>query len=60
MTTNIAKHVCKKADWCICSISALEPNDNCPLHGHPWPPKCAECGKFMPWPKVEEVCDDHE
>lgn len=40
-------HTCKEAEYCICSTLALEPNENCPLHGHPYPPRCATCGRFI-------------
>ena len=24
--------------------------EDCPVHGHgPWPPRCEECGRFLPW-----------
>lgn len=39
---------------CCCSIQALEPHEDCPVHGHPWPPRCV-CGKFMPWPAPENA-----
>lgn len=43
------EHKCYSANHCICSISALEPEDNCAIHGHGnWPPRCNECGKFLP------------
>jgi len=44
------KHVCRKSDVCCCYSLALEPNEKCPLHGYPWPPRCGECGRFMRWP----------
>jgi len=46
------KHKCKKRPdaFCFCCPSGLEPNDDCPMHGNPWPPRCVECGRFMKWP----------
>jgi len=35
---------------CTCDLSALEPDEDCPQHGHgEWPPRCAYCGRFIPW-----------
>jgi hypothetical protein len=54
------KHDCKVIDYCICSSQALEPDENCPIHGYGiWPPRCMHCGKFMKWPHPAE-CTDHE
>lgn len=39
---------------CICSISALEPHDNCPIHGYPWPPRCCLCNQFLSWKTMKE------
>jgi hypothetical protein len=41
------KHTCREADYCICAITALEPDEECPVHGWPWPPRCDACGRFM-------------
>lgn len=42
------KHKCKQLDYCICDISALEPNENCPVHAAGiYPPRCVICGRFM-------------
>jgi hypothetical protein len=44
----MAEHICAQKKYCICSIGALEPDDNCPLHGHANnPPKCDTCGRFI-------------
>lgn len=43
------KHKCKEGESCCCYILGLEPNDNCPIHGDPWPPRCGACGRFMKW-----------
>jgi len=46
------KHKCKRPNTCQCSLTALEPNENCPIHGiGEWPPRCAICGRFMKWRK---------
>lgn len=42
-------HVCKQDKSCCCYILGTEPSENCPSHGWPWPPRCEECGKFLPW-----------
>lgn len=43
-------HVCERIDYCICDTMAMEPNEDCPLHGHgPFPPRCGHCGRFLPW-----------
>lgn len=43
-------HIHTENRTCQCSIAALEPNDDCLIHsGGPWPPRCQECGKFLPW-----------
>ena len=42
-------HECKTICTCCCSITASEPNEKCPMHGHPWPPRCEICGRFMKW-----------
>lgn len=41
-------HVCEYPDTCCCSISALEPDDDCPIHSF-GPPidRCKHCGRFM-------------
>ena len=32
-------------------MSALEPDDNCPMHaGGEWPPRCEVCGQYVNWP----------
>lgn len=44
------KHICKEIIHCTCSIIALEPDENCYLHGSgPWPPRCGICGRFISW-----------
>ena len=48
------KHVCTESiPFCRCYMFALEPSENCPIHGGGfYPPRCSECGKFM---KVKEL-----
>jgi hypothetical protein len=29
------------------SLAGLEPDDNCPVHGTSYPPRCGEGGKFL-------------
>lgn len=42
-------HECREARACCCSVTALAPNEECPVHGSgPWPPRCGECGRFLP------------
>lgn len=43
----MVKHECKESRTCCCYLLALEPADDCPVHGYPWPPRCEECGRFM-------------
>ena len=58
----MSAHECRKSDGCTCYLLALEPAEDCPQHGHPWPPRCGDCGKFLPWPKpaaIRAQGDDH-
>jgi len=44
----IKKHICKEPHTCSCSIQALEPDEECYVHGlGGWPPRCEICGRFM-------------
>lgn len=45
------EHECKELDFCICDIRGYEPHEDCPIHGSgpPWPPRCMDCGRFLPW-----------
>jgi len=41
-------HVCREDTTCCCSSQALEPNENCPIHGGgTYPKRCYICGRFM-------------
>lgn len=43
-------HICAETTVCCCYLLAYEPNERCPIHGcGPWPPRCAECGRLLPW-----------
>lgn len=45
----MSEHQCRESKTCCCSLTALEPSDDCPQHGAgPWPPRCAICGRFLP------------
>ena len=36
-------YVCKELDVCNCYVMALEPNENCPIHGYgSYLPRCGE------------------
>lgn len=41
-------HKCEPDDICCCTILALEPDEQCPIHGWPYPRRCRLCGRFMP------------
>lgn len=40
------KHKCKPDNLCICGALAEEPNEDCPVHGNSFPPRCS-CGRFV-------------
>jgi hypothetical protein len=45
--TVFKKHICKPLDpYCVCSIVALEPDEQCPIHGVEYPKRC-KCGRFV-------------
>lgn len=49
----MAAHTHELPRTCICYLLAQEPDEKCPIHGGgEWPPRCAHCGRFMPWPSV--------
>ena len=48
----VKEHVCHIGTSCCCYTLALEPNEDCPLHGYP-ELRCEECGRFMPQQKDE-------
>ncbi len=43
----MSPHRCEESRTCICYLLALEPNESCPQHGHPYPPRCETCGRYM-------------
>ena len=48
------RHQCRRSRTCCCSSQALEPDDECPIHGAgEWPPRCCVCGRFMKWSEPE-------
>ena len=49
------QHDCASANTCLCWSGRLEPNDECPLHGQTGQPRCETCGKFLPWPKFQQI-----
>lgn len=41
-------HECHEDNSCCCSMQALEPDEECPVHGFgEWPPRCGICGRFI-------------
>lgn len=51
-------HKCKELKYCICSSTALEPDEDCPIHGFgPGIPRCS-CGKFVKRKKDKEILSD--
>lgn len=46
-------HECKTLDYCICDTQALEPREECPIHGcGEYSRRCIICGRFMPYKKA--------
>lgn len=41
------KHKCYESIVCTCYILGLDPDEQCPLHGYSYPPRCVECGRFI-------------
>jgi hypothetical protein len=46
-------HHCKRDRTCSCTLTSLEPDEECPVHGTPWPPRCGTCGRFLTWNHME-------
>ena len=45
-------HECRESKTCMCSLTALEPDESCPVHGvGEWPPRCGICGRFLKRPQ---------
>lgn len=41
-------HECYPPDYCFCDSQALEPDEECPIHGIPKPiDNCMVCGRFV-------------
>lgn len=51
----MSNHICKESRTCICYKLADAPDENCPMHGIVWPPRCEECGRFMSWETRNET-----
>lgn len=53
----IKAHVCSVGNSCICSITALEPDEFCPIHSgvSQWSENCHICGRFFKHPKQPEM-----
>ena len=57
---HIVRHVCAEGKTCTCSMLALEPDEDCPVHGAgPYPPRCGKCGRFIkrPNPTIQGRAD---
>ena len=55
------EHLHEEARACCCSLLADTPHEQCPRHGHPWPPRCATCGQMMKWePESDVKMSSHE
>lgn len=39
------KHKCKELKFCTCDLQALEPDEDCPMHGYRRKNRC-RCGRF--------------
>lgn len=52
-------HIHTQDGPCCCWPLALEPHEQCLVHGHPWPPRCTECGQMMPWSN-DDTLTPHE
>ncbi len=45
---DIMEHICEEGRTCTCDMIALEPSEECTVHGVGiYPPVCDECGRFM-------------
>ena len=44
----VIPHVCRESTTCTCYQLALEPDEECPVHGWgEYPPRCGTCGRFL-------------
>ena len=47
---NMKEHECKPSNTCLCRVTALEPDEKCPVHGAgEFPPRCDTCGRYVEW-----------
>lgn len=58
-------HICSNIKYCTCYSLALEPNEDCVIHGFGFykQPRCIYCGRFMkknPEIKLIRVALKHE
>lgn len=50
------EHECKESKLCSCSMTALEPDEECPVHGAgEWPPRCCVCGRYIKRKEINET-----
>jgi hypothetical protein len=46
----------KRADYCICDKSKLEPSEACEIHGAgEYPKRCVKCGQYFAEQKLKEI-----
>lgn len=46
------RHKCERSKVCSCSMSAMEPDENCEVHGlGEYPSRCGTCGRFIKYDK---------
>ncbi len=49
IVAQVTPHECQVGRSCTCSMTALEPAEDCPVHsGGGWP-RCERCGRMMKW-----------
>lgn len=42
-------HICREDTECSCWPGYLTPSEDCPRHvARVYPPRCVECGRYMP------------
>lgn len=47
-------------DICKCSQLADEPDEQCEIHGWPYPKRCGRCGRFLAYDNISETDDEKE
>lgn len=40
-------HECSPVRYCMCSMDALEPNEQCPVHSGAVSNRCGICGRYI-------------